>query len=207
METDDGGAATIEDQSKLNAVVRNIRARTKELLHSVEQLERQRSIPPAQWLISSEQIARQFRSLSEQIAPMLDHWVFLPQESSDRLPELLRTKLEADQEKKEDDLVKQLPPQIGETDELQQRQAKVNDSCAKLLAMVNENKDLQHIASRKRNFAAARMNASTSSLGGNNAKQQQLISAGGGAKLFSLLYAKPQDKQKGFTSMEMDTMF
>lgn len=198
---EDGAEQLVEEQSKLNTALKNIRSRTKDLLLAVQQLERQRQVAPGKWLASSEQIARQFRTLSDQIVPMLDHWVFLPQESSDRLPDLLRTKLGPEQEKREEELLKSLPEQVGESDEFQKKQSKANESCGKLLEMIAENKDLHAIASRKR--APGRM---ANMAIGNNPKQQRLATAGGAAKLFALLHVKPAPNAN-LSQAELETKF
>ena len=104
---------TQEEQSLLDSVVLKLRARCEELLKSIEVLQNSLPTDPAKggdfakaWLNSAEGIARQVHSLGEEALPQLEHFVFQPrQPPTDRLPELLRTRLDDEQIHEEQKLI------------------------------------------------------------------------------------------------------
>lgn len=128
---------THEEESVLDSAVGKLRSRCEELLKNIDSLQQSLPTDPSRsgefarsWLNCAESIARQVHNIGQDAVPELEHFVFQPRsEPTERLPELLRTRLEVEQQQRDQKLS---PTSASSADALQRRQADTQKSLKRI---------------------------------------------------------------------------
>jgi hypothetical protein len=129
---------TREELSSAKRATDAVALRSEQLRESLIRLRASLPVTPDQsgtaaekWLDTAASIARQINSLANDIIPQLDHWVFEPREPGtgepSRLPELLRTKLTEEQERKDTAVATKQEP-LDSRESLTEKQTVISDA-------------------------------------------------------------------------------
>ena len=160
---------TREERGSVKRTIDGVRMRCDHLRQSLIELDaslpvqsERAGLAGEKWLQLADVIARQIGVLGEEVAPLLDHWVFEPADPGSlaeplRLPELLRTKMREEQEQKDAKLREEIAKQRSEKDVplevLSEKQNKANEALNRILNELNNSEAVKSIASKKQRIS------------------------------------------------------